>query len=38
MSFSMMKPLPSPSEIQEQYPLSASARKAKEARDDAIRR
>ena len=38
MSFSMMKPLPSPSEIQEQYPLSASARKAKEARDDAIRK
>ena len=29
MSFSMMKPLPSPSEIQEQYPLSASARKQK---------
>ena len=37
MSFSMMKPLPSPAEIREQYPLSENARKAKEARDEAIR-
>ena len=37
MSFSMMKPLPSPSEIKAQYPLSESARKAKEIRDEEIR-
>ena len=38
MSFSMMKPLPSPKEIQEKYPLSPRARKAKETRDEAIRK
>ena len=38
MSFSMMKPLPSPGEIQEKYPLSPRARKAKETRDEAIRK
>ena len=37
MSFSMMKPLPSPAEIQEKYPLSQAARKAKEIRDEEIR-
>lgn len=38
MSFSMMKPLPSPAEIRDRYPLSENARKAKEIRDEEIRR
>ncbi|QNM08897.1 3-deoxy-7-phosphoheptulonate synthase [Wansuia hejianensis] len=38
MSFQIMKELPTPEEIQEQYPLSASALRIKADRDDAIRK
>ena len=38
MSFHMVKELPTPEEIRDQYPLSANALKIKEARDQEIRK